>query len=208
MLMQSKKSFLKSIIAAVSFSVVALSGQSVSAETDLAYFAGGCFWCIEKDFEYVDGVLEVQSGYQGGQSKNPTYQNHSGFIESVRISYDTSVIDYAQLLKIYFRSVDPTDAGGQFCDRGHAYTTAIFASNSEEVRLAEAAKAEAASFLNQDIATVIRGNDKFWLAEKYHQNYYKKNSVRYNYYRFSCGRDRTVEKLWGDAAYLGIGHKK
>jgi peptide-methionine (S)-S-oxide reductase len=204
--MSFKTSSAKATLAALAFSITALSGQSAIAETKSAYFAGGCFWCIEKDFENVDGVKEVESGYQGGEIENPTYRNHPGYIESVRIDYDPAAINYAQLLKIFFRTVDPTDAGGQFCDRGHAYTTAIFAGNAEETKLANAAIAEAGAELGQDIATVVRGDDKFWKSEDYHQNYYKKNPVRYKYYRFRCGRDQTVNKLWGDQAYLGVNH--
>jgi peptide-methionine (S)-S-oxide reductase len=147
--MSFKTSSAKATLAALAFSITALSGQSAIAETKSAYFAGGCFWCIEKDFENVDGVKEVESGYQGGEIENPTYRNHPGYIESVRIDYDPAAINYAQLLKIFFRTVDPTDAGGQFCDRGHAYTTAIFAGNTEETKLANAAIAEAGGNLGK-----------------------------------------------------------
>lgn len=204
--MSSKTSLIKAALTAAVFSLTAMASQSAMAETKSAYFAGGCFWCIEKDFEHVEGVSEVESGYQGGKIDNPTYRNHPGYIESVRIDYDPAKVDYAQLLKVYFRSVDPTDAGGQFCDRGHAYTSAIFAGDAEEAKLANQAKADAAADLGQDIATVVRDNAKFWLAEGYHQNYYKKNPVRYKYYRFRCGRNQTVEKLWGKQAYLGVNH--
>ncbi|MEW7007396.1 peptide-methionine (S)-S-oxide reductase MsrA [Lentilitoribacter sp. EG35] len=197
---------MRGILASAILAGVALSSQTAFAETKSAYFAGGCFWCIEKDFEHVKGVKEVESGYQGGTIENPTYRNHPDYIEAVRIDYDPSVVDYASLLKTFFRTVDPTDPGGQFCDRGHAYTTAIFTSDEAELEAANAAKLEAQDALSQPIATVIRDYSKFWLSEGYHQNYYKKNPVRYKYYRFRCGRNQTVKKLWGDQAYLGVDH--
>lgn len=195
---------LATLLGASMISLVALGGNAVQAETKSAYFAGGCFWCIEKDFEHVKGVSEVTSGYQGGELQNPTYPEHTGHIEAVKIDYDPAVVDYGTLLKVFFRSVDPTDAGGQFCDRGHAYTTAIFTENADELQLANKAKLEASEVLGTEIATVIRDYAKFWDAEGYHQNYYKKNPVRYNYYRFRCGRNQTVENLWGDMAYFGV----
>ncbi|MEO0637679.1 MAG: peptide-methionine (S)-S-oxide reductase MsrA, partial [Pseudomonadota bacterium] len=132
-----------------SFTTSAASAE----ETAQAYFAGGCFWCIEKDFESVAGVGDVVSGYQGGTLENPTYRNHDGHREVVQINYDPSIVSYEELLKIFFQSVDPTDLGGQFCDRGFAYTTGIYAETEEELKLAEAAKANAAELLGKDIAT-------------------------------------------------------
>lgn len=193
-------------IASALFAGVTLTSQSAFAETKSAYFAGGCFWCIEKDFEHVNGVSEVESGYQGGTIDSPTYKNHPDYIESVRIDYDPAVVDYASLLKTFFRTVDPTDPGGQFCDRGHAYTTAIFTDDATELEAANAAKLEAQDALGQPIATVVRDFAKFWKSEEYHQNYYKKNPIRYKLYRGSCGRNRTVNKLWGEQAYLGVDH--
>lgn len=193
-------------VASALFAGITLTGQTAFAETKSAYFAGGCFWCIEKDFEHVNGVKEVESGYQGGTIENPTYKNHPDYIEAVRIDYDPAIIDYASLLKTFFRTVDPTDPGGQFCDRGHAYTTAIFTNDADELSAANAAKLDAQDALGQPIATVIRGTAKFWKSEEYHQNYYKKNPIRYKFYRSRCGRDQTVKKLWGDQAYLGVDH--
>jgi len=195
--------FMPMLIVILFFTLTLFPAKAVSA-TESAYFAGGCFWCIEKDFEHVVGVKEVESGYQGGEIKNPTYRNHPGYIETVRIDYDPNKINYQQLLKIYFRSIDPTDEGGQFCDRGHAYTSAIFANNKQEEQLAQAAKNEAEQALGKKIATVIRDFAPFYKAENYHQNYYKKNPLRYKYYRFRCGRDKTVKALWGKQAYWGI----
>lgn len=199
-----KMSSIKALMGATFFTSLMLSAPPAWSETKSAYFAGGCFWCIEKDFEHVKGVKEVTSGYQGGTIENPTYQNHPDYIEAVKIDYDPNAISYEELLKIFFRTVDPTDPGGQFCDRGHAYTTAIFAGDNGELELANAAKLQAGDALGKPIATTIRAFAKFWDAEDYHQNYYKKNPVRYKYYRFRCGRNQTVEKLWGDMAYYGV----
>lgn len=204
--MSFKSNGIRGFLASALFAGVTLSTQTAFAETKSAYFAGGCFWCIEKDFEHVKGVSEVESGYQGGKIESPTYRNHPEYIESVRIDYDPAIVDYAALLKTFFRTVDPTDPGGQFCDRGHAYTTAIFVDNPDELKAANTAKLEAQDALGQPIATVIRDSAKFWKSEEYHQNYYKKNPIRYRLYRASCGRNNTVEKLWGDQAYFGVDH--
>lgn len=187
----------------LSLAAAALSPTAALAETKQAYFAGGCFWCIEKDFETVEGVGDVVSGYQGGTLENPTYRNHSGHREVVQINYDPSVVSYEELLNIYFRSVDPTDPGGQFCDRGFAYTTGIYAETDEELALAQNAKAKASDALGKEIATAIEPYSFFTEAEGYHQNYYLKNPIRYNIYRKSCGRNNRVEAVWGDEAYVG-----
>ncbi len=173
-------------------------------ETRAAIFAGGCFWCVESDFDNVPGVVSTVSGYSGGTLENPTYQNHEGHREVVRIEYDPSKVDYATLLRVFFRSVDPTDAGGQFCDRGHAYTTAIYVASSDEKAVAERAKAEAEKQLGKPVVTPIERAGTFWPAEGYHQDYYRKNPLRYRYYRYACGRDARIEDLWGDAAHEGI----
>ena len=178
----------------------------VLAAEKTAIFAGGCFWCIEKDFEHVAGVTDVVSGYTGGTNQNPTYKNHGKYKhrEVVRITYDDAKTDYATLLNIFWRSVDPTDGGGQFCDRGHSYTTAVYALDGEQLELAKASKKKAAAELKQPLATEIALAQKFTLSEDYHQDYYKKSPVRYKYYRFSCGRDKRVKELWGDQAYIGV----
>jgi peptide-methionine (S)-S-oxide reductase len=177
-----------------------------NAAEQTAIFAGGCFWCIEKDFEHVPGVLEVVSGYTGGSKKNPTYRSHEGHREAVKISYDDSKVSYDQLLHVFWRTVDPTDDGGQFCDRGYAYSTAVYALDGSQLDAAQASKKQAADELKQPIATEI-AMASFWTdAEGYHQNYYKKNPVRYKYYRFRCGRDQRVKALWGDQAYTGVNY--
>lgn len=194
------------LFAATSFAGAAFSVTAVEAAEETAILAGGCFWCIEKDFEQVDGVVDVVSGYTGGSNENPTYQNHTqfGHREVVRITYDGEKISYGELLDIYWRTVDPTDAGGQFCDRGHSYTTAIYALDDEQAKTAQRSKQDTQKALGQEIVTPIEAAKPFTAAEGYHQNYYEKSKVRYNYYRFACGRNQRVEQLWGDEAYRGV----
>ena len=187
------------------------SAAKVDPATDLAtkldddwqygYFAGGCFWCIEKDFEKLDGIGDVISGYTGGDLKNPTYEQIShkdtGHREAVKVPYDPAVISYRQLVDYFFRHIDPIDDSGQFCDRGPSYLTAIWVQNDEEREAAQASKKEAAAFLNKEIYTPILDVKTFWNAEDRHQNYYKTNSTRYNFYRRGCGRDARVKSIWG-----------
>ncbi len=180
----------------------------LSAETEIAIFAGGCFWCVEKDFDHVEGVLRTTAGYIGGREDNPTYRSHvsNGDREAVEIEYDPSVVTYNELTDIFFRTVDPLDGGGQFCDRGFSYSTAIYVLDEEQRIIAEQAAAQASAVLERDVATEIVDAPRFWDAEDYHQDYYQKNPLRYNFYRASCGRDRTVEGRWGEQAYLGVDH--
>lgn len=192
--------------------LLALAGL---ARAETAIVAGGCFWCVESDFEQVEGVSEVVSGYTGGDSQNPTYDNHEGHYEAVEITFDPSVISYDELIAKFLRSVDVLDAGGQFCDRGDAYRTAIFALDAGQRTAAKAAVAEAEAVLGQKIATPVLDAGAFWLAEDYHQDYYKgtnlvltragpkRQSKAYQFYRKSCGRDARVRELWGDQA---LGH--
>jgi len=171
--------------------------SSAPAAMETAVYAGGCFWCIEADLEKLDGVGDVVSGYAGGDSQNPTYRNHADHIEVVRAPYDPAKISYRELTDYFLRHIDPLDSGGQFCDRGNSYTTAIFYNSAEQKAGAEAAIASAQTELDKNIVTPIRELDQFWVAEDYHQDYYKKNPIRYKYYRTSCGRDRRVNKVWG-----------
>ena len=167
-----------------------------------AIFAGGCFWCVESDFDKVEGVVDTISGYTGGTVPNPTYKQVSkettGHYEAVKVIYDPEVVSYSELVEYFWRHVDPTDAGGQFCDRGHSYQTAIFAKPGQERVIAEASKAalEESGVLADPIVTPILDADTFWRAEEYHQDYYTKNPLRYNYYRRSCGRDKRVKEVW------------
>ena len=167
-----------------------------------AIFAGGCFWCVESDFEKLDGVSEAVSGYTGGTVENPSYEQVSkettGHIEAVKVFYDPEIVSYRALADYFFRHVDPLDDGGQFCDRGPSYTTAIFATPDQE-QDAQAAKEAASKALGKMVVTPIRPAQTFWDAEERHQNYYKKNSLKYRYYRSSCGRDRRVKAIWRTA---------
>ena len=188
---------------------VALAGPA-GAET--AIVAGGCFWCVESDFEQVQGVSEVVSGYTGGDLQNPTYRNHEGHFEAVEITFDPAVISYDELVAKFLRSVDVLDAGGQFCDRGDAYRTAIFVQNDAQRQAAKAAVAEAEKVLGAVIVTPVLDAGTFWIAEDYHQDYYKgtnivltragpkKQSNAYKFYREACGRDARVRELWGAEA--------
>lgn len=189
---------------------------AAQADQKTAVVAGGCFWCVEKDFESVPGVTSVVSGFAGGKTANPTYKQvtagGTGHYEAVQITYDDSKVSYADLMTLFFRSVDPTDAGGQFCDRGDSYRTAIFVSGPAERAAAKAASAEAEQQLGAPIATKILAAGPFYAAEDYHQDYYKSSDIiitrfgprtkasAYKLYREACGRDARVQQLWGSAA--------
>ena len=173
------------------------------ANTETAIFAAGCFWCVESDFDKVPGVLETISGYTGGKTENPKYEEvgggSTGHAEALQVIYDPSKVSYPKLLDYYWRHVDLVDGGGQFCDRGSQYRPAIFTTSDEQKQLAEASKAalEASGKFKQKIAVQIVPAAKFTAAEDYHQDYYHKNPVRYKFYRTGCGRDARMEQLWG-----------
>jgi len=183
-----------------------------SAAIQTAIFAGGCFWCMEKPFDAQTGVINSEVGYTGGHKKNPTYKQVSsggtGHIEAIKITFDSNKISYNDLLNIFWVNVDPTDAGGQFCDRGPVYATAIFVNSDNQKALAESSfhSLQNSKVLEHDIVTPIRQAKTFYLAEKYHQNYYLKNPIRYKYYRYSCGRDKRLDELWSDVALLTLGN--
>jgi len=206
----SVQALIKSAVLAGALLVAAslAPGPSNSAETKIAIFAGGCFWCVESDFDQIDGVVETVSGYIGGTLENPGYREVSaggtGHYEAVRITYDPEKVTYDALLTAFWHSVDPTDAGGQFCDRGDSYRTAIFATDEAQLAAAEATKVEVARELKTAIATAVMKAPTFYPAEGYHQDFYEKNPVKYKYYRYSCGRNARVKDVWGDKAYLGI----
>ena len=165
-----------------------------------AVFAGGCFWCTEADFDHIAGVISTISGYSGGRVANPTYEQvstgNTGHIEAVRVVYDPRRVSYATLVERFFRTIDPFDAGGSFCDRGHQYRSAIFVANAEQRRIAEAAKARVERQLGARIATLILPAAPFYRAEDYHQDYYRENPVRYRFYRWNCGRDQRLREVW------------
>ena len=195
------------VVAALSFCVHSASAQQL----ERAVFAGGCFWCVESDFDTVPGVVATVSGYTGGKTENPTYEQVSaggtGHYEAVEITYDPTKVSYGALLTAFWHSVDPTDDGGQFCDRGRPYQTAVFVANDEQRSVAEASKNAAERILDKPIVSPILAAAPFYAAEDYHQDYYQKNPIRYRYYRWGCGRDNRVKEIWGEHAYEGIpGH--
>lgn len=162
-----------------------------------AVFAGGCFWSVEHDLEHLPGVKDVVVGYAGGTAKNPTYQNHRGFLEAVKVTYDPAKTSYAQLVDGFFHHIDPTDDGGQVCDRGPSYRTAVFTATPQEKVAAEQVKAKVGQALKTPIATEVRGPTTFWMGEAYHQDYARKNPGHYFAYRTGCGRDATLKRVWG-----------
>ncbi|RKF13362.1 peptide-methionine (S)-S-oxide reductase [Roseovarius spongiae] len=200
------------------------SNRARAAQTEVLTVAGGCFWCVEADFESVKGVTEVISGYTGGMLENPTYKDvtagGTGHYEAAQIYYDPARVSRDTLLSLFFRSIDPLDAGGQFCDRGDSYRTAIFVGSEAERQAAERAKSDAQKALGQAIVTPILPRKTFYKAEDYHQDYYKsddrlafssvgigvKKSTAYKRYRKGCRRDDRVRALWGDAAPFAKGH--
>ena len=180
--------------------VIQATKVTSSGQTDTAILAGGCFWCIESDFEKLSGVTDVVSGYTGDDLKDPTYRDHGNHVEAVKVTFDPKVINYDQILDYYWRHIDPTDDGGQFCDRGHAYIPVIYA-RPAQLEQAKASKAEINEIkpFKAPIVVPILPAKEFWVAENYHQDYYLKNPVRYNRYRRGCRRDAVVNSLWGSS---------
>lgn len=174
----------------------------LSNERAEAYFAGGCFWCLEADFDKLSGVVETISGYTGGDVENPTYKQvtykNTGHYEAVKVIYDPQTVTYSELVEYFWRHIDPTDGGGQFCDRGFSYLTGIFPATAAETEIVQKSKAEieASGVLANPIVTKIAPYKKFWPAEGYHQDYYLKNRLHYARYRRGCGRDRRVDDVW------------
>ena len=195
------KIFRKIIVFSILFQVLIAFPVKAFAESEEAIFAGGCFWCLEHDLEKLDGVFFAESGYSGGDLINPTYQNHSGHQEVVKVSFDPEVISYKDLLKQYWINIDPFDNKGQFCDRGDSYKPVIFTSNKEQMSEAKESQKMISVSLNVPIDQLkvdITDSKDFWLAEKYHQDFAVKNSLKYNFYRTSCGRDKRLKKVWGE----------
>jgi len=188
----------------VPFLLNSVQGGTEKNNMMTATFAGGCFWCMEHPFDKLDGVVSTTVGYTGGYKENPTYQEVStggtGHAEAIQVVYDPNKIDYSRLLEVFWRNVDPFDAGGQFCDRGNQYRTAIFYHSEEQKMLAEKSKEQLEKTGNpkQPVATEIVPAGTFFPAEDYHQDYYRKNPVRYKFYRYGCGRDKRLKDLWGD----------
>ena len=192
------------LILAASLAAILASASTapVSAATPVsAVFAGGCFWCTESDFDKIPGVLSTTSGYTGGKLRNPTYEQVSaggtGHIEAVRVTYDPAHVSYATLAARFIRTVDPLDSGGSFCDRGYHYRAAFFVATPAERQVAQTIKARTQASLRKPVATLVLPAATFYPAETYHQDYYKKNPVRYRFYRSNCGRDARLKAIWG-----------
>ncbi|WP_416362424.1 peptide-methionine (S)-S-oxide reductase MsrA [Phenylobacterium sp. 58.2.17] len=190
---------MKTLRTAAALATLSTLALAPAAQAATAVFAGGCFWSTEKAMESLPGVTSAVSGYAGGALQNPTYQNHRGHLEAVKVTYDPAKISYAKLVEGFFHHIDPTDAGGQICDRGPSYTTAVFVEGGAETATAQAVKAQVAKTLGKPVATRILTGGRFWPAEAYHQDYARKNPANYNAYRIGCGRDRALKAVWGSA---------
>lgn len=201
--MENKNIFCLIVISLIvmGFNIIA-QAQGRGANMEKAIFAGGCFWCMTPPFEKLEGVIKVVSGYTGGSGKNPTYDDYAqkGHIEAVEITYDPSKITYSQLLDVFWKQINPTDSGGQFCDRGPQYRSAIFYHDDTQKQLAQKSKAELgqSGIFNSPVVTELIPASTFYPAEEYHQDYHKKNPVKYKFYRFSCGRDQYLKKIWSE----------
>ena len=198
--MASISRYSKYMLVIISF----LSANAVLSDEARAVFAGGCFWCMEPPYDGLKGVLKTTSGFTGGFTANPTYEQvtfgDTGHYEVVEILYDDTIISYEELLAVFWQNIDPLDAGGQFCDRGSSYRTAIFVEGEKEKALAQSSKQTIQNQLDSYVMTLILPLSKFYEAESYHQDYYVKNPIRYKYYRFRCGRDDRLEELWGESS--------
>jgi len=178
----------------------------IAAYSDEIILAGGCFWCLEHDLESLEGVDFVNSGYSGGDLNNPSYENHNGHQEVVLVNYDPKIVSLDEILRLYLRNIDPLDGKGQFCDRGDSYRPVIFYQNSIEENKSNDALISASRELNvplEKIKVEVKSKNKFWLAEDYHQNYADNNELKYNFYRYTCGRDKRLVQLWGDNSKTG-----
>lgn len=183
-------------------SLAAFNVSAKPAAVQTAYFAGGCFWCVEAAYQDVPGVIDVISGFTGGKLKNPTYRgNHVGHYEAVEVKFDPETITYEQLLALFWHNIDPFDSRGQFCDKGPSYRAAIFYTDTEQKKSALKSRAEVVDrFPDQKVVTEILPATEFWPVEAAHQDYYLKNPVRYKLYRYSCRRDNRLQAIWGEEA--------
>jgi peptide-methionine (S)-S-oxide reductase len=199
------KGFARAAACALALAAALAAGGAAAQATAKATFAGGCFWCMEPPYDKLPGVISTTSGYMGGKKRFPTYEEVStgttGHTEVVQVVYDPGKVSYERLLEIFWRNIDPTVRDRQFCDVGSQYRTAIFYHDEEQKRLAEASKAalEKSKPFKAPIVTPVQAAGEFWPAEDYHQDFYKKNPVRYKYYRAGCGRDERLKELWGKA---------
>ena len=193
--------FLLSLL--IIFSIIT---NPTKAYSDEIVLAGGCFWCLEHDLEYLEGVDFVKSGYSGGDLNNPSYENHNGHQEVVLVNYDPKIVSLDEILRLYLRNIDPLDGKGQFCDRGDSYRPVIFFGNSLEENQSKDSLISASKELKVPIDAIkveVESKNKFWLAEDYHQNFAANNEFKYKFYRYSCGRDKRLDQLWGENSKTG-----
>ena len=186
--------------------ILSIITNPIEAYSDEIILAGGCFWCLEHDLEYLEGVDFVKSGYSGGNLKNPSYENHNGHQEVVLVNYDPKLVSLEEILRLYLRNIDPLDGRGQFCDRGDSYRPVIFYQNSIEEKLSNDALISASREINVPIEKIkveVKSKNKFWIAEDYHQNFADNNELKYKFYRYSCGRDKRLDQLWGENSKTG-----
>ncbi len=200
----STKYLLGLLLSLLLLPAIILTSNKAQAAEEVAIFAGGCFWCMEEVYDKVAGVTKTTSGFSGGKSENPTYKQvtfgRTGHREALEVHYDNSKVTYQQLLTIFWRNIDPLDDGGQFCDRGSSYRSAIFYANEEQRKQAEASLQQLrdSKVLSRKIVTPIIKFKAFYAAEEYHQDYHNKNPLRYKYYKYGCGRPARLKELWGD----------
>ena len=182
--------------AGAALSLLIAGGAPAANAYKVAVFAGGCFWSAQPDIEHTPGVKSVVVGYAGGARVNPSYQNHEGHLEAIRVTYDPAKVSYAKLVDAFFHHIDPTDPDGQICDQGPSYRTAVFVADPAERAAAEQVKAQVAKALGHTVATKILPASTFWMGEGYHQDYARKNPLNYNAYRIGCGRDARLKSVW------------
>lgn len=198
--MQYNIQFIKMLLVAMPYLAIFTGDVMAADNTKTAIFAGGCFWCMQGEFAGIDGVHKVVSGYTGGNTMNPTYEQvssgNTGHLEAIEVIYDPAKVSYQKLLGIFWENVDPLDPYGQFCDKGSQYRAGIFYHDDEQKKLAEDSKEKVISMFKQPVATIIAPSSEFFPAEDYHQDYYIKNKTRYKLYRTGCGRDSRLKELW------------
>ena len=185
------------------FIIILILVNPIKLNANEIVLAGGCFWCMEHDLEYLEGIDDVKSGYSGGNKLNPTYDNHEGHQEVVLVNYDSNIIKLETILRAYFRNIDPLDGEGQFCDRGDSYRPVIFYADLDEADESKNALISASKELGVSVDKIkveLKSRSKFWVAEEYHQDFAKNNELKYKFYRYACGRDKRLDQLWGERA--------
>ncbi len=196
MMMMKTHTLAAMVLAPLALASASPAPAQAPAGSATAVFAGGCFWSVEHELEQIPGVVDVVVGYAGGAKANPTYQNHDGHLEAVRVTYDPARLSYEQLTSGFFRRIDPTDPNGQICDQGPSYRTAVFYATGAERDAAQKVKAQVAKALGEPVATQVRPAARFWMGEAYHQDFAEKNPGRYQAYKVGCGRERAIKAVW------------